>query len=144
MNKRPRKGERNLPVPSSSAPAQSSKGIVNVDAARLTEIVRGVILEFAETLPEQETPEQKQRLRTAQGRTFKLRLRARMKQFQSVYNKGWFVRHSEFQERQYREKMMREFWAACQEELQGCSDIEAFTYAVADALTAYRYGVPWE
>lgn len=117
---------------------------VSMDESKLTEIVRGVILEFAEALPEQVEPEQRQRWRANRGRAYALRLRDRMKKFGAVYHNAWFVRHAEMQEREYREEKMRAFWAACSKELEGCKDIEAFTYAVADALTSYRYGFPWE
>lgn len=117
---------------------------IGVDPSQLTEIVRGVILEFAESLPHQVEPEKRERWRANRGRAYMLRLRDRMKKFHSIYNKAWFVRHAEMQEREYREQKMREFWDACQKELADCKDLEAFTYAVADALTSYRYGFPWE
>ena len=132
-----------LPTAQATAPLQIADG-VSVDAATLTEMIRGVILEFAEALPQQVEPEQRNRWRANRGRAYALRLRDRMKRFGSIYNKAWFVRHAEMQEREYREQKMREFWEACQKELTDCKDIEAFTYAVADALTSYRYGFPWE
>jgi hypothetical protein len=115
-----------------------------MDDSKLMDIVRGVILEFAEALPHQAEPEQRERLSARRGRAYKLRLRDRMRRFRAVYNAAWFVRHAEMQDRDYRERKMRDFWQACQAELQSCRDIEAFTYAVADALTSYRYGYPWE
>lgn len=132
-----------LPQGRAAEPRQIVKS-VGLDASKLAEVVRGVILEFAEALPDQAEPEQRDRLRANRGRAYALRLRDRMKNFRSVYNTAWFVRHSEVQERHYREQKMREFWEACQKELADCKDIEAFTYAVADALTSYRYGFPWE
>ena len=39
---------------------------------------------------------------------------------------------------------MREFWKVCMKEFERGDDIEALTYAVADALTCYRFGFPWE
>jgi len=138
-----KKRKSNLPQVKSAAQLQLSKN-VSVDAATLTEMMRGVILEFAESLPQQVEPEQRERLRLNRGRHYVIRLRDRMKRFKGIYNKAWFVRHSEMQEREYREERMREFWGACQKELADCKDLEAFTYAVADALTSYRFGYPWE
>ena len=135
--------KNNLPVTSRPVPVPTAK-VIGVDAATLTDIVRGVILEFAEALPEQTDPQQAELARRRRGRSYAVRMRARMKRFKSVYNAAWFVRHAEATEPDYREKKMREFWQACIKELDGCKDIEAFTYAVADALTCYRYGFPWE
>lgn len=135
--------KKNLPQVEAAAPLPAVKS-VSMGEAKFTEIVRAVVLEFAEALPEQVDPQQRERLRVNRGRQHALRLRDRMKRFRSVYNKAWFVRHAEMQERHYREQKMHEFWEACQKELADCKDIEAFTYAVADALTSYRYGFPWE
>ncbi|MBI3916247.1 MAG: hypothetical protein HY322_04505 [Betaproteobacteria bacterium] len=117
---------------------------IDLDPSKLTDIVRAVVLELAESLPDQGTPDQIEAARERRGRQHAVRLRDRMKKFAAVYNTAWFVRHSEVQAREYREQKMRAFWAACRQELEACEDIEAFTYAVADALTAYRYGFPWE
>jgi len=78
------------------------------------------------------------------GRQSAVQLRDRMKNFKAIYSAAWFVRHAEVKDQDYREQKMREFWNACRKELDGCEDIEAFTYAVADALTCYRSGFPWE
>lgn len=117
---------------------------VSIDAEKLTEIVKAVVLEFAEALPEPMTEEQVQRLRRNRGRGYAVRLRNRMKKYQAVYNAAWFIRHAESTERHYREQKMRAFWNVCVKEFEHCNDIEAFTYAVADALTSYRFGFPWE
>lgn len=128
-------------VGTESQPAHRS---VSVDAAKLTEIVKAVVLEFAEALPEPMTEEQAQRLHRNRGRAYAVRMRDRMNRFKSVYNAAWFVRHAEASDKAYRVEKMREFWSVCAKELEHCKDIEAFTYAVADALTCYRFGFPWE
>lgn len=143
MNAAEKARRRPLPAVKPPAPLQLANG-VSVDASVLAEMMRGVVLEFAESLPHQVDPQQRERLRVNRGRQYALRLRDRMKKFRSVYNKAWFVRHAEMQEREYREQKMREFWDSCRKELEDCKDIEAFTYAVSDALTSYRYGFPWE
>lgn len=142
-NKKTRKN--NLPVPAPAAPLPLKRVGVNVaDVAMLTDIVRSVVLEFAQALPEQNSPEHVELARRRQGRQYAIKLRDRMKKFKSVYNAAWFVRHAESAQREYMEKKMREFWSASLKELENCKDIEAFTYAVADSLTAYRHGFPWE
>lgn len=135
--------KNNLPqaIPGASLPSVRR---VDIDAAKLTEIVKAVVLEFAEALPEPMTEEQVQRLRRNRGRGYAVRLRDRMKKYQAVYNAAWFIRHAESTERHYREQKMRAFWNVCVKEFEHCNDIEAFTYAVADALTCYRFGFPWE
>jgi hypothetical protein len=138
--KKSRKNILPASVPAAPLPGRS----VGVDVATLTEIVRGVVLEFAEQLPEQTDPQLIEAGRSRRGRQYAVRMRDRMKRFGSIYNAAWFVRHAENQEPDYRKQKMREFWEACRKELDGCRDIEAFTYAVADALTCYRMGYPWE
>ncbi len=135
--------KNNLPQAAPVLPALPVRNI-GVDVATLTEIVRGVVLEFAEALPEQTDPHLIEAARSRRGRQYAVRMRDRMKRFRSIYNAAWYVRHAENQEPIYREQKMREFWDACRKELDGCRDIEAFTYAVADALTCYRMGYPWE
>lgn len=83
-------------------------------------------------------------LSVRRGRQSAVQLRDRMKNFKGIYAAAWFVRHAEVKGPAYRERKMREFWDACRKELDGCKDIEAFTYVVADALTCYRSGLPWE
>jgi hypothetical protein len=136
-------GEASLPQINSAPPVIIAPG-VSMDAAKLTDIVRAVVLEFAEALPEQMSEEELAIARRKRGRQYAVRLRDRMKQHRAIYNAAWFVRHSEATAQEYREEKMREFWQTCMTEFQNCGDIEAFTYAVADALTCYRYGFPWE
>lgn len=136
-------GKANLPRMNPAAPVLIAPG-VSMDPAKLTDIVRAVVLEFAEALPEQMSEEELTIARRKRGRQYAVRLRDRMKQHRAVYNAAWFVRHSEATAQEYREEKMHEFWQTCMAEFRNCSDIEAFTYAVADALTCYRYGFPWE
>lgn len=117
---------------------------VGIEPAKLADIVRAVVLEFAESLPEQKTSEELSRIRHRRGRQYAVRLKDRMKKFHSIYNAAWFVRHAEAGETSYRKEKMRAFWQTVADELNGCKDIEALTYAVADALSCYRYGFPWE
>ena len=66
-------------MPGASLPSVRS---VSIDAEKLTEIVKAVVLEFAEALPEPMTEEQVQRLRRNRGRGYAVRLRDRMKKHQ--------------------------------------------------------------
>lgn len=135
--------KKDLPQP---APvAQRLKALsVSVDAEVMTDMMRRVILEFAEAMPDQTDPEIIDGARARRGRQYAVRMRVRMHRFSKIYNAAWFVRHVESAEQSYRDQKMQEFWRVCVQELSDCKDIEAFTYAVADALTAYRYGFPWE
>ena len=72
-----------------------------------------------------------------------VKLRARMLQFQEIYNAAWFVRMAQHGASVYRRQKVRAFTQALRRELENCSDPEALIYACADALTAYPRGLPW-
>lgn len=72
------------------------------------------------------------------------RLRARMLQFNELYNLAWHVRAAQHGREGFRLDKVDEFAKVLLRELQNCKDPEALLYAVADALTAYPRGLPWE
>lgn len=135
--------KNNLPQPAPVAQRPQLPSI-SVDPEVLTDMMRRLLLELAEDLPNQTDPEIIDGARARRGRQYAVRIRDRMRRFAKVYNAAWHVRHVESSAQSYRDQKMQEFWRVCMQELNGCKDIEAFTYAVADALTAYRYGYPWE
>jgi hypothetical protein len=72
-------------------------------------------------------------------------LRERMARFRKVYNAAWFVRNASASfNPQYRQDKATLFWNAVLHELKDCDDQEALVYAVADAITAFPRGMPWE
>ncbi len=77
-------------------------------------------------------------------RTRAAKLRARMLQFHRIYNAAWMVRYAQFGRADYRQEKIDKFVAVLKKELEQCDDTEALIYAVADALTAYPRGCPWE
>lgn len=72
------------------------------------------------------------------------RLRARMLQFNKIYNLAWHVRSAQHGREGWRQDKVERLKNALLKELQKCKDPEALLYAVADALTAYPNGLPWE
>ncbi len=72
-------------------------------------------------------------------------LRARMTQFSNIYHAAWFVRYASVSfESEYRNQKIDAFWEALLKELEKCEDREALLYAVADSITAFPHGLPWE
>jgi len=71
-------------------------------------------------------------------------LRERMAVFAAIYNAGWLVRDSYFGSRQLNDQRILQFVAVLISELRDCRDAEALMFAVADALTASKHGVPWD
>lgn len=72
------------------------------------------------------------------------KLRARMLQFRDVYNGAYFVRMAQHGAPEYRREKVAAFTATLRRVLTNCRDEEALIYAVADALTAYPRGLPWD
>ncbi len=73
-----------------------------------------------------------------------VKLRARMLQYHSIYNAAWNVRSAQHGRCEYRTEKIEKFVEILRSELARCEDPEALIYAVADALTAYPRGLPWE
>lgn len=73
-----------------------------------------------------------------------IKLRARMLQFHSIYNAAWHVRFAQHGRPLFRTDKIAEFVEVLRRDLEHCEDPEALIYAVADALTAYPRGLPWE
>ena len=72
------------------------------------------------------------------------RLRGRMSQFDSIYHAAWMVRYTQHAKPEIRQARVDEFMRALKIEMENCRDPEALMFAVADAITAFPYGVPWE
>jgi type I site-specific restriction endonuclease len=73
-----------------------------------------------------------------------VKLRARMRQYSSIYNAAWHVRAAQHGAPEQRARKIADFVRVLRAELERTKDQEAFIYAVADALTAYPRGLPWE
>lgn len=73
-----------------------------------------------------------------------VKLRARMLFFHDLYNSAWFVRMAQHGAVEFRRQKVQNFAAVLRRELEHCKDEEALIYAVADALTAYPRGLPWD
>jgi hypothetical protein len=73
-----------------------------------------------------------------------VKLRARMLQFNGIYNAAWFVRMAEHGAPDYRAEKVARFLNALKRELENCRDPEALIFAIADSLTAFPRGLPWE
>ena len=73
-----------------------------------------------------------------------LKLRGRMSQFSEIYQAAWMVRHSQHGKEEYRKAKVEKFMRALKVEMENCRDPEALMFAVADAITAFPYGLPWE
>ena len=72
-------------------------------------------------------------------------LRARMMKFKTLYSAAWFVRYASASNRSdYRQQKIDAFWNAVLKQLKDCDDREALLYAVADSITAFPHGLPWE
>jgi hypothetical protein len=71
-------------------------------------------------------------------------MRARMFQFSEVYNAAWMVRYAQHGMPEYRAKQVEKFAEVLRRELANCRDPEALLFAVADALTSFPSGTPWE
>lgn len=71
-------------------------------------------------------------------------LRARMLQFHGIYNAAWHVRYTQHGAPDQRQRKVEQFVKALRRELEGCHDPEALIFAVADSLTAFPRGLPWE
>lgn len=72
------------------------------------------------------------------------KLRARMLVFRDIYNTAYFVRMAQHGAPDYRREKVETFTATLRRTLEHCSDEEALIYAIADALTAYPHGLPWD
>ena len=72
------------------------------------------------------------------------KLRARMMRFNKIYNAAWMVRHAQHGTPEQREAKVREFINVLRRELEKCRDPEALIFAVADSITAFPHGLPWE
>lgn len=72
------------------------------------------------------------------------KLRARMLHFHDIYNEAWWVRMAQHGAPHYRREKVDRFIKILRRELENCEDPEALILAVADALTAFPHGVPWE
>lgn len=73
-----------------------------------------------------------------------IKLRARMAEFTEIYQAAWMVRHAQHGKPEYRQAKVEKFMCALKTEMENCRDKEALMFAVADAITAFPYGVPWE
>lgn len=73
-----------------------------------------------------------------------VKLRARMSQFSAIYQAAWMVRYTQHSKPEVRQAKVEEFMRALKIEMEKCRDQEALMFAVADAITAFPYGVPWE
>jgi transcriptional regulator with XRE-family HTH domain len=73
-----------------------------------------------------------------------VKLRARMLEFNDIYNAAWFVRASDHGSPDYRAEKVVRFMKTLRLELENCRDPEALIFAIADALTAFPHGLPWE
>lgn len=78
------------------------------------------------------------------ARTRAAKLRARMLQFNRVYNAAWRVRYFQHGAPAARAEAVEKFVAVIQRELRNCKDPEALIFAIADALSAFPRGAPWE
>jgi hypothetical protein len=78
------------------------------------------------------------------SRTRAIKLRARMLQFHDVYNAAWSVRASQHGAPAYRRQKVENFMVVLRRALEHCGDDEALIFAVADSLTAFVHGLPWE
>jgi hypothetical protein len=72
------------------------------------------------------------------------KLRARMFQFNRIYNAAYMVRYTQHGSPEYRAKQVKKFVAVLRRELENCGDPEALIFAVADAITSFSSGMPWE
>jgi hypothetical protein len=87
-------------------------------------------------------PEGGGRWESPRARAAKLRLR--MAQFSRIYNAAYMVRYAQHGRPERRLEYVQKFVAVLEREIQRCEDPEALIFAVADALTAFPTGLPWE
>ncbi len=73
-----------------------------------------------------------------------VKLRGRMSQFNAIYQAAWMVRYTQHSRADIRQAKVDAFMRALKIEMEHCRDPEALMFAVADAITAFPYGVPWE
>lgn len=73
-----------------------------------------------------------------------VKLRARMAKFTEIYQAAWMVRYTQHSNPEVRQAKVAKFMSALKIEMENCRDPEALMFAVADALTSFPYGVPWE
>lgn len=73
-----------------------------------------------------------------------LKLRARMSEFTAIYQAAWMVRYTQHAKPVVRQATAEAFMRTLKMEMKNCRDPEALIFAVADAITAFPYGLPWE
>ena len=73
-----------------------------------------------------------------------IKLRARMLQFHNIYGAAWHVRASQHGAPDYRRRKVENFMVELRRALEHCGDDEALIFAIADSLTAFPHGLPWE
>lgn len=111
-----------------------------LDARVLEQMLHSILEQFADA----HTAQYRKDATSSKSGRRAVSLKQRMLSNRAIYNAAWFVRFAENGSKEYREEMMRKFWEVCLHEYQHCTDIESLTYAVADSLTLYRNGFPWE
>lgn len=73
-----------------------------------------------------------------------VKLRARMSKFSAIYQAAWMVRYTQHSNPEVRQAKVEMFMRTLRSAMEKCRDQEALMFAVADALTSFPYGVPWE
>lgn len=73
-----------------------------------------------------------------------VKLRARMSKFSEIYHAAWMVRYTQHSIPEVRQAKVEKFMHALRSAMENCRDPEALMFAVADAITSFPYGVPWE
>lgn len=71
-------------------------------------------------------------------------LHLRMQEFSEIYHAAWHVRATQFGSGELHQEKIGAFIGVLKQELTNCQDPEALIFAVAEALTAFPYNLPWE
>lgn len=71
-------------------------------------------------------------------------LRGRMGKFHEIYNAACMLRSAQHSSDGNKTEQVQKFIAVLRRAIDQGNDPEALIFAVADAITAFPYGVPWE
>ncbi len=71
-------------------------------------------------------------------------MRGRMLKFDEVYNAAWMLRSAQHGSEENKTEQVHKFIAVLRSAIDKGDDPEALIFAVAEAITAFPYGVPWE
>ena len=71
-------------------------------------------------------------------------MRARMLKFDEIYNAAWMLRSAQHGSEDNKNERVQKLIAVLKGAIEKGDDPEALIFAVADSMTAFPYGVPWE